>query len=176
MTVFENGPEDPIDIKETAMFASLFWAYTHINRKQAAKFGNGLLITVVAVALVTIAALTVRLALASTALVRSDRAVEAEAARWTGLAEASAERDARRERALAADAARWTGLAQLYVEQAADSRAEAAAQNLACPFTAEDRFTLQAVYVEEAGVWLARTDTGYAGHEGGLLALSGCQQ
>jgi hypothetical protein len=165
------------------MFASKFRAYTHINREAAAKFGKGLLITAAAVALITIAALTVRLALASTALVRSDPAVEAESARWTGLAEAYAERDARRERALAADAARWTGLAELYVEraanpdrpQAADSRAGAAAQNLACPFTAEDRYTLESVYVEEAGVWLARTDRGYTGHEGGLLALRHCR-
>jgi hypothetical protein len=81
-------------------------------------FRNRLLNLSVAVALGVVAVLTVRLALATTDVVtRKERAVQAEAARWTGLAEAYA--DSRSERTASAEAARWTGLAQYYLKMRA---------------------------------------------------------
>jgi hypothetical protein len=44
-----------------------------------------------------------------------------------------------------------------------------------CPFTEEERRSLRAIYLKEAGIWAPRTDKGYTGVEGGLLALRFCR-
>jgi hypothetical protein len=75
---------------------------------------NRLFTLSIAVVLVVLGALTVRMALATAAAVsQPERAAQAYAARWTGLAEAYADQQRSRE----ADAARWSGLAQMYAER-----------------------------------------------------------
>ena len=44
----------------------------------------------------------------------------------------------------------------------------------ACPFSAEELLSLRAEYQPEIGAWLAKTDSGYAGQDGGTLALLSC--
>ncbi|MGH2520900.1 MAG: hypothetical protein ACRDH2_00215 [Anaerolineales bacterium] len=52
---------------------------------------------------------------------------------------------------------------------------ESSANAAQCPFTQEERRSQHAVYLEEAGLWMPRTDGGYTGFEGGLLALRDCR-
>jgi len=75
-------------------------------------------------------------------------------------------------------------LATAEVVSAASSHAASVSEHLSsgnsadaaqCPFTKEERRSLRAVYLKEVGVWLPRTDKGYTGFEGGLLALRFCR-
>ena len=44
-----------------------------------------------------------------------------------------------------------------------------------CPFTDEERASIRSVYIPESrGSWL-RSDTGFIGYEGGMLALLNCR-
>ncbi len=65
-----------------------------------------------------------------------------------------------------------SGLAAGAPERASSGSSAEASQ---CPFTEEERRSLRAVYLEQAGIWAPRTDQGYTGYEGGLLALRFCR-
>jgi len=98
---------------------------------------NRLFNAFVVVALVVMAALTIRQAVATTEVVSAASSQAASAPK------------------------------HLYSESSADAPQ--------CPFTEEERRSLRAVYLKDAGIWVARTDQGYTGFEGGLLALRFCR-
>jgi hypothetical protein len=99
-----------------------------LGQKEARSNRSSLFLGASAVALVVVAGLVTRMAIANSELAAAERrAVEAYAERWTGLAEHYAAREANRQQAASADAARWTALAQHYAEaQASRERSWAA--------------------------------------------------
>lgn len=49
-----------------------------------------------------------------------------------------------------------------------------AATTGACAFSREDIRSMHAVYLREAGIWVARTSDGFAGYDGGALEILNC--
>lgn len=62
---------------------------------------------------------------------------------------------------------RWQALADFYAGQV-----EAAEKQ--CPFSAAEQRSLRAEYLNGKGPWVANSESGYAGRQGGALALLGC--
>jgi len=114
-----SEPKTYYSQKETKMSqANVFEPVKSMKKTSRISLSN-VAVAASTLALVVIGVLTVRLAAASPVPTARERAIQAEAERWSGLAQHYAEIGAARERALDAETARWTGLAGYYGAQAA---------------------------------------------------------
>lgn len=119
---------------------------------------------IVIVVLLAMTALTVRQGLATVQAAPSASGLSAEGngvlASGLNLTGASAEE---------VQAYRWQAVAEFYAGQ------DEAAGKL-CPFSAGEQRSLRAEYMNGKGPWVANSESGYAGRQGGVTALLGCSR